>query len=57
MSCVLCPSEHIFLHDIRLYLEISVRHLKFSEEHTFEKARLIELEFRRKQGMLRNLSR
>ena len=43
--------------DVRLYYEASVRDLEFSEAHTFEKARLIGLELRRKQGMIRNLSR
>ena len=57
MSSVLRPSQHIFLDYIRLYLEISIRDLKFSEPYKFEKARLIGLELRRKQGMIRNLSR
>ena len=47
--------NHIFTDYIRLYHEIY--DLKFSEAHTYEKARLIELELRRKQRMIRNLSR
>ena len=38
-------------------LETSIRDLKISEAHTFEKARLIGLELRRKQGLIQNLSR
>ena len=34
-----------------------IRILEFSEAHTFEKASLIGFELRRKQGMIRNLSR
>ena len=57
MSGVLRPSKHILPDYIGLYLENSFRDLKFSEAHTFEKARLIRLELRRKQGMIRNISR
>ena len=56
MSSVLRPSQHIFPDYIRLYLETSIRDLKFSEAHTFEKTKLIGLELRRKQGMIQNLS-
>ena len=52
ISNVPCPSQHIFPDYIRLYLETSIRDLKFSEAHTFEKDRLIGLEFHRKQGMI-----
>ena len=48
MSSGLRPSPHIFSDYIRPYLESSIRDLKFSEAHTFEKARLIGLELRRK---------
>ena len=54
ISSVLHPIQHIFPDYIRLYLESSVRKLKFSEAHTFERARLLGLELRRKQGMSHN---
>ena len=57
ISIVLRPSQQIFLDYIHLYQETSIRDLKFSSEHTFEKARFKELELRQKQGMIRNLSR
>ena len=57
MSSVLRTSQHIFPDYKRLYLETSIRDLKLSDAHTIEKARLIGLELRRKQGMIRNLSR
>ena len=54
ISSILRPSLHIFPDYIHLYLESSVRELKFSEAHTFERARLLGLELRRKQGMSHN---
>ena len=51
ISSVLRPSYHIFSDYIQLYLVTSISDLKFSEAHTFEKARLIGLELRRKQGI------
>ena len=54
ISSVLRPSQHIFPDYIRLYLESSVREIKFSEAHTFERGTYIwlwGLELRRKQGM------
>ena len=54
ISSVLRPSEHIFPNYICSYLESSVHELKFSEIKTFEKARLLGLELRRKHGMSHN---
>ena len=45
MSGVLRPSQHIFKNYIRLYLETSVRDLKFSVAHTFEKPDLYDYNF------------
>ena len=45
-TSVLHPSQHIFPDYIHLYLQTSIRDLKFSEAHTFEKARLIGLKLR-----------
>ena len=56
ISSILCPSQHIFPHYIRLYLETSICDFKFSEAHVFERARLIGLELRRKQGMSHNMA-
>ena len=54
ISSVLRPSEHIFPNYICSYLVSSVHELKFSEINTFEKARLLGLELRRKHGMSHN---
>ena len=54
ISSVLRPSEHIFPNYICSYLISSVHELKFSEINTFEKARLLGLELRRKHGMSHN---
>ena len=54
ISSVLRSSQHIFPDYIHLYLESSVHELKFSEAHTFQRARLLELEIRQKQGMSHN---
>ena len=51
---ILRPSQHIFPDYIRSYLESSVHKLKFSEAHTFGRARLLGRELRRKQGMSHN---
>ena len=42
---------------IGVYLEISIRDLKFSKAYTFEKARRIRLELRRKRGMIRSINK
>ena len=54
ISSVLRPSEHIFPNYICSYLVSSVHELKFSEINTFEQARLLGLELRRKHGMSHN---
>ena len=54
ISSVLRPSEHIFPNYICSYLVSPVHELKFSEINTFEKARLLGLELRRKHGMSHN---
>ena len=45
MSCVFRPSQHAFLYYIRLYHEASIRDLKFTEAHTFEKTDLQDQNF------------
>ena len=50
------PAFSVFPHNIfpdyvRLYLETSIQSQNFSEVNTFEQARLIGLELRRKQSM------
>ena len=55
ISSVLFPSQY-FPWLLEQYLVTSIHDLEFSEAHTFEKARLIGLELRRKQGISHNMA-